>query len=81
MACAYLGGSASLPAAAAPPPDSALVYVLLPSADALDRFEATGLPVFAQEEDAAGAYVLTGSDRDGLRRLTAAGLSHQSPRP
>ena len=77
MACAYLVGSASLAAAAAPPPDSALVYVLLPSADALDRFEATGLPVFAQEEDAAGAYVLTGSDRDGLRRLTAAGLSHQ----
>ena len=49
----------------------------LPSADAVDSFEATGLPVFAQEEDAAGAYVLTGSDRDGLRRLTAAGLSHQ----
>ena len=24
-----------------------------------------------------GAYVLTGSDRDGLRRLTAAGLSHR----
>ena len=51
--------------------------MLLPSADALDRFEATGLPVFAQEEDVAGAYVLTVSDRDGLRRLTAAGLSHR----
>ena len=51
--------------------------MLLPSADALDSFEATGLPVFAQEEDAGGAYVLTGSDRDGLRRLTAAGLQHR----
>ena len=78
-----LVGSASQPATAAPlpPADRALVYVLLPSADALDRFEATGLPVFAQEEDAAGAYVLTGSDRDGLRRLTAAGLSAPDSRP
>jgi hypothetical protein len=76
LACACLGGGASLPATAEPP-DRALVRVLLPSADALDRFEATGLPVFAQEEDVAGAYVLTVSDRDGLRRLTAAGLSHR----
>ena len=79
LACACLSGSASLPASAAPLPPAAraLVYVPLPSVDALDRFEATGLPVFAQEEDAAGAYVLAGSDRDGLRRLTAAGLSHR----
>jgi hypothetical protein len=79
LACACLADSASQPAAAAPlpPADRALVYVPLPTADALDRFETTGLPVFAQEEDAAGAYVLTGSDRDGLRRLTAAGLQHR----
>ena len=79
LACACLAGSASQPATAAPlpPADRVLVYVPLPTADALDRFEATGLPIFAQEEDAAGAYVLTGSDRDGLRRLTAAGLRHR----
>ena len=76
LVCACLGGGAIQPASATPlpPPDRALVYVPLPSADALDRFEATGLPAFAQEEDAAGAYVLAGADRDGLGRLTAAGL-------
>ena len=51
--------------------------MLVPSVDALDRFAVTGLPVFAQEADAAGVYVLAGADRDGLRRLTAAGLQHR----
>jgi hypothetical protein len=87
LACLSLGAGAVRPAAAMPPPEPtlapepppgrALVYVPLPSADALDRFAATGLPIYAQEEEGGSAYVLAGTDRDGLRRLAAAGLRYR----
>jgi len=77
LACACLGGSASQPASAAPlpPPERVLVYVPLPSNDALDSFVATGLPAYAQVEAKSGTYLLTVTDAAGLRQLTAAGLA------
>lgn len=78
LACALaLSGAAAALAAPSAPRDMALVYVPLPADDALDRFEATGLPIFAQEEAAGGAYVLAGAGPDGLRRLAAAGLEYR----
>lgn len=63
------------PVAAAAHQTQALVYVSLASAHALDLFEATGLPVYAQAEGSSGAYLLTVTDAAGLHRLTAAGLA------
>lgn len=53
----------------------ALVYVPLPTAAALVRFEETGLPAYARLYGAEGAYLLAGADPPGLRRLSESGLS------
>ena len=47
--------------AAPPPPVEALVYVPLSSEDALGRFEATGLPVYARLDGPDGAALLVGA--------------------
>ncbi len=54
-----------------------LVYVELPSSEALDRFERSSLPAYALLTGHDGDFLLVGANFKGITDLASLGLSYQ----